>query len=108
MLTTETSPYPYLDLDIFKSPRQIEVFNYTYKLSKRDPQSVPDAPAYSHVSTFFGGVLDALLAMKGKFKIEIIYGELTAELSKWRFGDDTGRPVEFPTEFTRAWLSNVP
>ncbi|KZP20325.1 hypothetical protein FIBSPDRAFT_789699 [Athelia psychrophila] len=108
MLTTETSPYPYLDLDIFKSPRQIEVFNYTYKLSRRDPQSVPDAPAYSHVSTFFGGVLDALLAMKGKFKIEIIYGELTAELSKWRFGDDTGRPVEFPTEFTRAWLSNVP
>ncbi|KAF7976940.1 hypothetical protein HWV62_5363 [Athelia sp. TMB] len=101
-------PYPDLSIDIFKPPRQIEIFNHTIGLSRRDPTSVPDAPAFSHVSTFFDNVVETLKNMKGRIQLEVVHGELIAELSKWRFGGDSGRPAQFPSKFTRAWLSNCP
>ncbi|KAF7985824.1 hypothetical protein HWV62_490 [Athelia sp. TMB] len=106
--TVGSSPFPDLSLDIFESPRQFELYNHNHKISERKPWSVPDAPAYSHVSSFFDGVVETLRKMRGRIKVEVIQAELIAELSKWRFGDDAGRPAAFPTRFTRAWLSNVP
>lgn len=103
------TPYPDLKLDALKLPRQIEEYNHAYKLSKRNPPHlIPDAPAYSHVSAFFDDVIETLQTMKGRLKLEFLFGELISELSKWRFGGDTDRPAHFPTTFNRAWLSNVP
>lgn len=103
------TPYPDLNLDALKLPRQIEEYNHTYKLSKRNPPNIiPDAPAYSHVSAFFDGVIETLQIMQGRLKLEFVFGELISELSKWRLAGDTGRPSHFPTTFNRAWLSNVP
>lgn len=103
-----TTGYPNLDLDAFKPPRDIEEYNHRFKVAEPHPDLIPDAPAYSHVSAFFDGVVEALKVMKKHIKIELLCGELIQEMSKMRFCGDESRPADFPRSFTRAWLSNVP
>lgn len=103
-----TIGYPELTMDPFEPVRDMANFNEKFGLSDPKKNPDPDSPAYFHTTKFFDGVVDALRALAGHLKIEIIQGELMHELSKMRFHGDESRPVEFPRLFTRAWLSNVP
>lgn len=103
-----TTGYPELKMDPFEPVRHMSDYNERFGLSPVRENSDPDSPAYSHTITFFDGVTDALRALAGHLKIEILRGDLIQEMSKMRFQGDESRPVEFPRLFTRAWLSNVP
>lgn len=101
--------YPDLNLDAFQAPKFIHEFVHRFGLgAQRVAGNGPLAPSYTHTAAFFGGVVDALKAMKGEVKLEFLCGELTQELSKMRFGGYEDRPESFPTVFTRAYLSNIP
>jgi hypothetical protein len=100
--------YPDLNLDIFQLPKAIHEFLDRFGLST--PKVVgngPPSPSYAHVTAFFGGVVEALNVMKDQVTLELLCGELTQELSRMRFGGHEDRPETFPTEYTRAYLSNV-
>jgi hypothetical protein len=95
-------------LDAFKACQELEEYNDRFKLSGANASPNPDAPAYSHTTRFFDGVVQALEGMKGHVTVEVLQGELVQEMSKMRFRGDGSRPATFPRSFTRAWLSNVP
>jgi hypothetical protein len=103
------SRYPDLTLDPFQAPTQIHQFVQRFGLGK--PKVVgkgPLDPAYTHITAFFGAVVKALKDIKNNVQLEFLCGELTQELSKMRMGGREDMPDTFPTEFTRAYLSNIP
>ncbi|KAI0737514.1 hypothetical protein C8Q80DRAFT_1115040 [Daedaleopsis nitida] len=64
--------------------------------------------AWDVCNVFFEGVAAALKNLEGKVILEFLIGDLCGELSKMRCGDYGTRPRQFPSEYTRMWLSNVP
>lgn len=86
----------------------IDLFNERMKLYKPNKKLDKDCPTYSILSVFFDAVHDALVHMKGHIKLELMLGDYNAELEKLRIGDHEARPADFPSTFTRIWLSNCP
>ena len=60
------------------------------------------------VSAFFKAAAQALRILGSHVKLEILHGSLNEEMSKMRLKSDASRPSEFPKEYIRMWLSNVP
>ncbi|KAJ7500536.1 hypothetical protein B0H11DRAFT_1995698 [Mycena galericulata] len=101
--------YPDLPQDGMKLPRLFDAFNRRFGIDKGgELRADPECPAFTHTMRFFQGVMDALKALAGSVKLEIICGGLMEEMGKLRLGTDTTRPAKFPRTFTRAYLSNVP
>ena len=67
-----------------------------------------DCPSFSVADIFFTGVVEGLRSLRGRIKLEIIQGDLVHELAKMRLGGDSSRPADFPRQYMRMWLSNVP
>lgn len=59
-------------------------------------------------SGFFEMVADAIWELQNKLKIEMVVGDVITGVSKLFNGDLGERPKEFPTTYTRMFLSNVP
>jgi hypothetical protein len=103
------SQRPNLNFDAFEVPRYIRQFNRRFSLGNLNLNNTPHwVTAYSHVAVFFGGVVDALKAMKGRVVLELLSGELLQTLSLMRASSLPKRPTKFPCLFDRAWISNVP
>ncbi|KAJ7467818.1 hypothetical protein B0H11DRAFT_1814028 [Mycena galericulata] len=101
--------YPDLPLDGMILPRLFDMFNRRFSIDKGgELRADPESPVYTHTMRFFQGVINALKALEGSVKLEVICGGLMEELGKLRLGTDTSRPAKFPRTFTRAYLSNVP
>ncbi|EPQ56471.1 hypothetical protein GLOTRDRAFT_40012, partial [Gloeophyllum trabeum ATCC 11539] len=101
--------YPNMRFDAFQAPRQVLTFNEWSGLEEKAPSSVKRyAPVFLHMSHFLDATMKAVKECGSCLKLEILYGELTQELGKMRFGGDHTRPESFPRHFTRIWLSNVP
>ncbi|KAJ7750682.1 hypothetical protein DFH07DRAFT_922529 [Mycena maculata] len=101
--------YPDLPPDGMNLPRLFDAFNRRFGIDTGgELRADPESPAYTHTMRFFQGVMNALKALEGSVKLEIICGGLMEELGKLRLGTDTTRPAKFPRTFTRAYLSNVP
>ncbi|KAF8210815.1 hypothetical protein K438DRAFT_1569292, partial [Mycena galopus ATCC 62051] len=101
--------YPDVHQDGMLLPRLFDAFNRRFGIDKGG-ELPPEAesPTFTHTMRFFQAAMDALKALEGSIKLEIIYGELMEELGKMRLGTDAERPAKFPRTFTRAYLSNVP
>ncbi|KAJ7173293.1 hypothetical protein C8R46DRAFT_945999 [Mycena filopes] len=101
--------YPDVHSDGMALPRLFYAFNSRFGID-RGGDLPPDAesPVYTHTMRFFQGAMDAMKALEGSIKIEIIYGGLMEEVAKMSLGTDSNRPAKFPRKFTRAYLSNVP
>ena len=56
----------------------------------------------------FESVAEALNALDGRVKLEVLSGDVLKELQKMQLGGDYTRPADFPRKFTRMWLSNIP
>lgn len=67
-----------------------------------------DTRTYAACSAFFESVAEALNAVDGRVKLEVLCGEVIDELKKMQLNADRRRPAEFPKTFNRIWLSNVP
>lgn len=67
-----------------------------------------DTTAWDTFSTFFDEIANALEGLEGHITLELTAGGLSEELAKMRLGGDGTRPANFPTKYTRMWLSNVP
>ncbi len=78
------------------------------RLARGQKQTDPDCPAFSILSMFFDGVVEAITNLKGHLTLELLQGDLNEELVKMQNGDDVTRPQSFPRKYTRIWLSNVP
>jgi len=63
---------------------------------------------YDWVSGMVSAAADALVALKGKVKVEMICNELFSELQSMRNEQDHHRPKEFPRSFLRVWMSSIP
>ncbi|KAF8904678.1 hypothetical protein CPB84DRAFT_1745711 [Gymnopilus junonius] len=95
-------------IDTFGIIQQTGLFNKKHSLKNNDPQGESKWPAYSYVTTFFDGIIDAIKSMhqeKG-LKVKLICREVNQELLKVWLGTDS-KPTEFPKKFTRIWLSNI-
>lgn len=66
-----------------------------------------DCPTYSVISVF-DAVVDALIALKGRIRFELIQADIdiSAAFVKMRIELDVSRPVHFPRKYSRMWLSN--
>lgn len=102
------SQRPNLNLDAFEVPRFIREFNRRFDLGDLNWNTPQWATAYSHVTTFFDGVVGALKAMKGRVVFELLSGELLQTLSLMKVNGLAERPRKFPNLYNRAWVSNVP
>ncbi|THH22549.1 hypothetical protein EUX98_g8146 [Antrodiella citrinella] len=102
--------YPNLGFDIFSVVSFLQYACERFGLlgSQARKQVDEDCPAFSIGETFFDGVVDGLKAMQGHIKLEVIHGDLMHELAKMRLNADYSRPTQFPRNYTRMWLSNVP
>jgi hypothetical protein len=96
--------------DMFETPRQIREFLFQQYLDSyvNPTGEPPDAPAFSHVSAFFGEVAKSLAALGDNVQLEMLCGELTQELTKMTDKSDLQRPAKFPQMYSRAYLSNIP
>ncbi|OBZ76423.1 hypothetical protein A0H81_03125 [Grifola frondosa] len=99
--------YPLLRLDVFAPIGMVEQFNNHLHLGGKAPKEAEDR-AFRSCAVFFDAVADAIKGLSGRLTLEILVGGLSEELAKMKFGADQARPSEFPREFTRMWLSNVP
>lgn len=102
------SQRPNLNLDAFEVPRFMREFNRRFDLDSINRNTPSSATAYSHVSIFFDGVINALKAMKGCVVFELLYGGLLQTLPLMRTNSVPERPRKFPWSYNRAWVSNVP
>ncbi|KAJ7041619.1 hypothetical protein C8F04DRAFT_994717 [Mycena alexandri] len=101
--------YPDVHSDGMSLPRLFDAFNRRFGIDKGgDLPLEPESPVYMHTTRFFQGVIDALTALDGSIKLEIILGGLMEELGKMNLGTGASRPAKFPRKFTRAYLSNIP
>ena len=95
-------------MDTFAPMLEFENFNSQYGLWNPRNVSHADARAYSACSVFFESIVEALGALDGRVKLEVLCGEVIEELKKIQHGTNHHRPAEFPRTFTKIWLSNVP
>lgn len=102
------SGYPMLKMDFFSCVGQFQLFYDEFDLGKGQPKINEDCASYEYLSRVFSAAGEAIKAMKGRFKVEMLCGELNKELSKMKFRSDFTRPEEFPRNFARVWLSNIP
>lgn len=96
-----------MDGDNFETIRQIAKFKERYPTRRREVVDT-DSPAFFHVTSFFSSVIEALTSLGPKIKLEIMVGELQSTLVKMRVDGEDRRASQFPTSYTRMWLSNVP
>lgn len=91
-------------MDAFQAIRCVEDFNDRFGILDVNAS----CPSFSILENFFSAVVDALQEMKGSITLEVIQGDIFHELRKIRLGEETSRPTEFPRQYARIWLSNVP
>ncbi|RDX52493.1 hypothetical protein OH76DRAFT_161993 [Lentinus brumalis] len=96
-----TIGYPEIQEEVFRIVKQIHGFNSPSVIEMRKT-------AWDVFNPYFEEVAAALKALESNVVLEFTMGELCAELAKMRHSNDTGRPRDFPTKYTRMWLSNVP
>jgi len=63
---------------------------------------------YDWASRMFNAAAQAIIALKGRVKVELGVADLFSELQLMQSGEDHHRPQEFPRSFLRVWLSNLP
>ncbi|EIW51999.1 uncharacterized protein TRAVEDRAFT_136302 [Trametes versicolor FP-101664 SS1] len=101
--------YDTMSGDVFEPVGCVEDFNQRNKEGPQGPaKNNADTTAWDIFSTFFDEIVNALKGLKGHITVELIAGGLSEELAKMRLGGDGTRPANFPTKYTRMWLSNVP
>ncbi|KAI0687197.1 hypothetical protein C8T65DRAFT_770881 [Cerioporus squamosus] len=98
-----TTGYPNMKEDVFGTIKDIHDFN-----ARDQARMNYETLAWDVCSVFFEEVAAALRTLQGHAVIEFIHGELCEELTRMRRTWDITRPRDFPTKFTRMWLSNVP
>ncbi|KAK7054699.1 hypothetical protein VNI00_003162 [Paramarasmius palmivorus] len=96
--------------DINSVGNMIQIDHFNDRMSLYETSTIGrDCPSYSISSIFFDAVNAALAKLSGHVKLEVLLGEYNGELIKMRNGDDANdRPPEFPRQYTRMWLSNIP
>lgn len=97
-----------MNLDVYQVVDALRYASERLGLLNAGRKVDPDCPSYSSVQIFFSGVVESLKALQGHIKLEILHGDLMHELAKMRLGGDVSRPINFPRQYTRMWLSNVP
>lgn len=58
--------------------------------------------------TYFDLLGKAIRGLDGHLRVESLAGNMITEMAKIWHGGASTRPAEWPTKFTRGWLSNVP
>lgn len=103
----ELKGIPNLALDAYQLPHSIEEFCESLNISEGLAEH--GKTTFLATKAFFDSIVEAIRALKGRLKLEVICGDLTQELSKMRFSGDESRPADFPkSDYARMWLSNVP
>jgi hypothetical protein len=87
--------------------QHIALFNKQYGVRTESEKSQKESPTFSYTSAFFDAVVDTVKALGPSLQLEFICGEVNQELAKIRLHTDS-RPANFPSKFTRIWLSNIP
>ena len=101
--------YPSLNLDMFRTTSEIDVFNRRNGPKAKDyPRTDANLLTSEACSKWFEETAAALKVLGKRVQVELIISGLSEELWKMQLGGDVGRPKEFPRKFTRMWLSNVP
>ena len=100
--------WPLRSVDPFAPLRSLEEFNDEIHRDNYQKMSKIHRRAYAAAATMFESVAEALNALDGKVKLEVLCGGVLEELQKMQLGADRTRPADFPRKFTRMWLSNVP
>lgn len=101
------SGYPDLSLNIFGLIKQLA--DFTGAQDEGDsPNRRRDVSAYDITKAFFHRTVQSLRVVEKQITLEFLCGGLPEELSKMRSRVYVARPISFPTQFTRMWLSNVP
>ncbi|KAF8968714.1 hypothetical protein BDZ97DRAFT_2056141 [Flammula alnicola] len=63
---------------------------------------------FAVTTQFFDLVADALWELQNTFKVEVVVSEVVTGVSKLFAGELGSRPKDFPVDYTRIWLSDVP
>ena len=100
--------WPGASIDPFFPLRSLEAFNNYIHDDNSVRISRTNRRAYAASATLFEDVAEALKALEGQVRLEVICGGVLEELQKMQVKADTARPAEFPRTFTRVWMSNVP
>lgn len=89
---------------------QFEDFNKLFVPENQRPRRHPsdDTFLFKSMTVFFDHLGQALKALEGHVKVELLFGDMVEELAKMRLKTNVLRPPEFPTSYIRMWLSNVP
>ncbi|KAF8970597.1 hypothetical protein BDZ97DRAFT_1914492 [Flammula alnicola] len=63
---------------------------------------------FAVTTQFFDLVADAIWELQNTLKVEVVVSEVMTGVSKLFAGELGRRPKDFPVDYTRIWLSNVP
>jgi len=63
---------------------------------------------YAIMSQFFELTVEAIWTLRNVLKIEVVLGDVITGVPKLLADDLGSRPKEFPTKYSRMFLSNVP
>lgn len=77
------------------------------KLSEGQP-IIDNTYWFGLMMTFFELLGKALAKLEDHLRIEPLAGDMLGVMAKMRSNSDTLRPADYPRQYTRAWLSNVP
>lgn len=88
--------YPELKMDVFSSAIQFQEFYDKFNLGRNVSKINEDCAACDYCSRVFSAAAEAIKSVMGRFKVEMICGELNKEMSKMKFRSDFTRPEQFP------------
>ena len=97
--------YPNISGDLFQPIHYFDNFNH-----RHDEGYAPSSNtlAWDICSRFFEETAIAIQRLGARLKVEVLFGGLSEELAKMQFNADLDRPQDFPRQYLRMWLSNVP
>ncbi|KAK0442712.1 uncharacterized protein EV420DRAFT_1752253 [Desarmillaria tabescens] len=101
--TSNGFEYPVTNINPFSTIKCLEEYVTSYHILQDEALVDRQSPSFSIMKLFFDSVVKSLRDLRGRVQLEVLLGDVCSELER-----STSRPTDFPSQFTRLWLSNIP
>ncbi|KAF8970584.1 hypothetical protein BDZ97DRAFT_1753793 [Flammula alnicola] len=103
----EKGGYPCVSTDPFDSLTSYAKFTPEFQ-QESPPAFCRGTTGFAITTQFFDLVADAISELQNTLKMEVVVSEVMTGVSKLFAGELGRRPKDFPVDYTRIWLSDVP
>ncbi len=92
-----------MNVNPFRTINCLEESITSYHILQDEALVDRQSPSFSITTLFFDSVVKSLCDLRGRLKLEVLLGDVCSQFER-----STTRPNDFPSQFTRLWLSNIP